>query len=58
MSQSLFAMTDLRNGDWPRMRQRIWPDLDGAGHALLQSAEQSTDKFDAFFEKFARIGAV
>ncbi|SFD73224.1 hypothetical protein SAMN04488523_102214 [Sulfitobacter brevis] len=58
MSETLFGMTALRDGDWQHMRGHIWPDLDVAGHQLLQNAERSTDKFDSFFEKFARTASV
>ncbi len=58
MSERMFEMGQARNGDWQQMRDHVAPYLGADGHDVLAGAEQSTDKFDAFFEGFARAGAV
>lgn len=57
MSQCMFELDDARNGDWTRMRPHIEAYLGADGHCILSGAEQSTSKFDMFFEGFARATA-
>ncbi|EEB86022.1 DUF6902 family protein [Roseobacter sp. GAI101] len=54
LSQGLFDMGAHRSADWSRMRQVLVPALGPQGRCVLEAAEGSTDKFDAFFEGFAR----
>ena len=56
MSECMFELDEQRNGDWARMRPHIEAHLGAEGHYILSGAEQSTDKFDRFFEGFARAG--
>lgn len=56
LSDCLFRMEDQRSGDWTSMRDVVANTLEGAGYDVLLAAEQSTDKFDAFFAGFARTG--
>lgn len=56
MSEVIFAMDDQRNGDWSRMRAQIASGMGADAWDVLEAAERSTDKFDAFFEGFARAG--
>ena len=54
LSECLYDLGTGRSGDWSGMRGQVIPYLDPATSAVLQRAEASTDKFDAFFEGFAR----
>lgn len=54
LSQGLFDMGAFRSADWSRMRQVLLPALGPEGRCVLEAAEGSTDKFEAFFEGFAR----
>lgn len=54
MSECIFAMDDARDGNWGRMRDHVAGHLDADRTQILLEAEQSTDKFDAFFAGFAR----
>ena len=58
MSECMFDLDERRCGDWTMMRPHVTAYLGAEGHDILNYAEQSTDKFDAFFEGFARAGAV
>ncbi|MGJ8625322.1 MAG: DUF6902 family protein [Sulfitobacter sp.] len=58
ISERMFALGETRSGDWHQMRAEVAPYLGPDGHEVLASAEQSSDKFDAFFEGFARAGRV
>lgn len=58
MSERMFEMGQTRSGDWHQMRGQVVPYLAPNGHDVLENAEQSTDKFAAFFQRFARAGAV
>ena len=56
MSECMFRLDDQRSADWTRMRTVVQAALSETGSDILCEAEQSTDKFDAFFEGFARTG--
>ncbi|AXI46201.1 hypothetical protein C1J03_09310 [Sulfitobacter sp. SK012] len=56
MSECMFELDDARNGDWDRMRPHVELYLGPTSSAILSGAEQSTDKFEAFFAGFARAG--
>lgn len=58
MSACMYALDDAREGNWGRMRHHVAEYLGPDGQSILQGAEQSTDKFDAFFEGFARMGGL
>ncbi len=58
MSERMFEMGPARSGDWHDMRGHVVPYLGPDGHDVLAGAERSSDKFDAFFEGFARVRAV
>ncbi len=58
ISERMFEMGATRSGDWHRMRGQVMPYLGQEGHGILESAEQSSAHFEAFFEGFARAGAV
>lgn len=58
MSERMFELGQTRSGDWHHMRGHVAPYLGPDGHEVLANAEQSSDKFDAFFEGFARAGSV
>jgi len=58
MSACMYELDDARDGDWSRMRRHVSECLGPDGQDILNGAEQSTDKFDAFFEGFARIGSL
>ena len=45
-----------RSDDWQMMRLRVERSLSEIGHDILAEAEESTDKFDSFFNAFARTG--
>lgn len=54
MSECMFDLDDARSGDWEQMRPLVEQQLAPENHDILAFAEQSTDKFGAFFEGFAR----
>lgn len=56
LSDCLFRMDDQRSCDWGAMRDLVANNLEDGGYDVLVAAEQSTDKFDAFFAGFARTG--
>lgn len=58
MSERIFEMGQTRSGDWHHMRGHVVPYLGPDEHNVLASAEQSSEHFEAFFEGFARAGAV
>ncbi len=60
LSQGLFDLGARRSADWAIMRERLCADLPDSGHTVLEAAMQSSDRFEAFFEGFARAvpGAV
>ena len=54
LSECLFDLGNSRSGDWQGMRGRVMPYLDPQSRDILENAESSTSKFDAFFQGFAR----
>ncbi|MGV6847545.1 MAG: DUF6902 family protein [Marinibacterium sp.] len=56
ISDCLFRLEDKRSDDWGTMRHVLSASLEEDGHDILLSAEESSDKFDAFFAGFARTG--
>lgn len=56
MSECMFRLDDQRSADWSQMRSVVEGSLTEIGFDILSEAEQSTDKFEAFFEGFARTG--
>ncbi|KIN61288.1 hypothetical protein Z945_2279 [Sulfitobacter noctilucae] len=56
LSTCLFDLGKQRSADWGGMRGRVIAQMPQHSREVLQAAEQSTDKFDAFFEGFARAG--
>lgn len=54
LSECMFDLGAKRSADWAKMRDVVWPRLGQSGHAVLAAAEQSTDLFQPFFERFAR----
>lgn len=54
LSECLMGLGLARSADWGQMRGFVLPYLGPQGHAILMQAEQSTDKFDDFFQGFAR----
>ncbi len=54
LSECLLDLGDVRSGDWTGMRGQVFPYLDPHSCDILMRAEASTDKFDGFFEQFAR----
>lgn len=54
LSECLYDLGAQRSSDWSGMRGRVMPYLDQQSCEILQTAEASTTKFDAFFEGFAR----
>ncbi|MEP2028998.1 MAG: hypothetical protein ABJI96_09875 [Paracoccaceae bacterium] len=56
MSECMFHLDDQRSGDWNEMRRVVEGSLSENAYEILCEAEQSTDKFGAFFEGFARTG--
>jgi hypothetical protein len=57
MSECLINLGQARSGDWQKMRGHVLPYLGPHSHEVLMQAEASTDKFDAFFEGFARAAS-
>ncbi|MEP3919935.1 hypothetical protein [Ascidiaceihabitans sp.] len=55
MSACLFQMEGSRSADWHKMRPVLEQSVDENGYLILQSAAQSIDEFDAFFEGFSRV---
>jgi hypothetical protein len=56
MSECMFQLEDARSDDWTSMRALVEDSLTGIGHDILSEAQQSSDKFEAFFAGFARTG--
>lgn len=56
MSECMFRLDDQRSADWSQMRGVVEGALTETGYDILAEAEKSTDKFDEFFEGFARTG--
>ncbi|WP_299498993.1 hypothetical protein [uncultured Roseobacter sp.] len=57
MSEYMFHLGPARSGDWERMRQGLTDAVGDDGVEILFGAEQSSDRFGAFFEGFARAGS-
>lgn len=54
MSAAMMDMGGERSPRWSVMRDQLLPQVDAHGLYLLDDAEASTDKFDAFFAGFSR----
>ncbi|MDF1726911.1 MAG: hypothetical protein P1U53_04080 [Sulfitobacter sp.] len=54
LSMCLSDMGSARSADWSRMRGHVLSYLGPDGHQVLYRAELSSDRFEAFFEGFAR----
>lgn len=57
MSEALFRSEHARSADWHVMRPVLEESLTEIDHDILSDAQNSSDKFDAFFAGFARAGA-
>ena len=55
LSECIYGLDD-RSADWNAMRPVVLDRLSEDAQAVLSWAETSSDKFDAFFEGFARAG--
>ena len=55
MSRMLYHLGGARRSDWAVMRHRMLPELTSEGLELLQRAERSSDRFEEFFARFARV---
>lgn len=55
ISEILYHLGPARTGDWQRMRGFLEGRLEEQQNLILNGAEQSTLKFDAFFEQFSRV---
>jgi len=56
MSQTMFQLEDQRSSDWQVMRGHVEDVLSETAYDILNEAEASSDKFEAFFAGFARTG--
>lgn len=56
ISDFMYGMDGVRSDDWTVMRRHIYGILTETGHDILKNAEQSSEKFAAFFAGFARTG--
>lgn len=56
ISQALLMLEDARSGDFDIMRRRMEPQLSPQARDVLAVAAESSDRFNAFFEGFARSG--
>ncbi|MCV3272350.1 DUF6902 family protein [Roseobacter sinensis] len=54
MSECMFHLGPARSSDWGRMRQAMSDAIGAEGEDILTGAEQSSERFDAFFEGFSR----
>ncbi|MEO0402185.1 MAG: hypothetical protein AAF214_07400 [Pseudomonadota bacterium] len=54
MSAALLTFAQARSSEWARMRQGVYDMLDPEATMTLSTTIQSTARFDAFFEEFAR----
>lgn len=57
LSECMYRLDD-RSGDWHAMRSVVLDNLSESAQTVLAWAENSSDKFDMFFEGFARAGGV
>ncbi len=58
LSETLFGLGAGRSANWNGMRGRVISCLTQENRDVLQAAEASTDKFDAFFAGFARATGI
>ncbi|MCT4559459.1 MAG: hypothetical protein N4A61_15525 [Pelagimonas sp.] len=58
ISQAMLGMDDARSGDWDVMRPRMEAELSEEAWDVLGMASQTSQHFDAYFQGFARAGAV
>ncbi len=54
MSENLFGLGPMRQGDWHIMRHQMFETLDTRGQDILMEAEANCTDFGAFFDLFAR----
>lgn len=54
MSEQMYSMDGSRSSDWGKMRGALSEALSDDARAILDAAEASIDKFDAFFAGFSR----
>ncbi|QBF31568.1 hypothetical protein [Thalassococcus sp. S3] len=54
ISECMFRLDEARSSDWTAMRGQVEDAVSEIGFDILTEAQQSSDKFDAFFEGFAR----
>lgn len=54
MSECMFHLGPARSSDWSQMRQAMSDAIGVDGEDILSGAEQSSDRFGAFFEGFSR----
>jgi hypothetical protein len=54
MSECMYHLGDERSTNWPAMRRLLTDALGDEAHSILEGAERSSPRFDAFFEGFAR----
>jgi hypothetical protein len=54
MSECMYHLGEERSASWPEMRRLLTDALGDEGHSILEGAERSSLRFDAFFEGFAR----
>ncbi len=57
ISQVMLSLDDARSTDWEVMRHRMAPQLSPEARDVLNIAAESSAKFGAFFEGFARAGS-
>ena len=58
LSECMYDLGIQRSGDWAKMRGHVLPYLGNEGQRVLRDAEKSTDRFEGFFEGFARAQAI
>ena len=58
MSETLFGLGAMRQGDWQGMRGRMFDGLETRGQDILMEAEANCVDFDQFFSHFARAGHI
>lgn len=57
MSAVLLDMDWARSGNWADMRDQLYDMVSDDEYVILQTAEQSSDHFESFFQGFARVRA-
>jgi len=58
MSEAMLRLEGRRSADWVAMRPHVAAALSESGHDILAEAEASSDRFEAFFARFARAGGM